>query len=134
MPAATLATRNVQAARPEHPGLLEPVCGKETSMALFHPLEEKFVVAGTREEWVKRCEEALRTAPHFQDVASSAELFRVSARYRRPPVWGDIHVTLTPEGSGSTCITARAMAFPNLFALVFSPGRRILDQFARGLH
>ena len=69
-------------------------------MALFHPLEEKFVVAGTREEWVKRCEEALRTTPYFQDVASSAELFRVSARYRRPPVWGDIHVTLTPEASG----------------------------------
>jgi hypothetical protein len=71
-------------------------------MALFHPLEEKFVVAGIREEWVKRCEEALRATPHFQDVASSAELFRVSARYRRPPVWGDVQVTLTPEGSGST--------------------------------
>jgi hypothetical protein len=36
---------------------------KETSMALFHPLEEKFVVAGTREEWVKRCEEALQATP-----------------------------------------------------------------------
>ena len=103
-------------------------------MALFHPLEEKFVVAGTREEWVKRCEEALRAAPHFQDVTSSTELFRVSARYSRPPVWGDIRVTLTPEESGSTCITARAMAFPNLFALIFTPERRILEQFARGLH
>ena len=103
-------------------------------MALFHPLEETFVVTGTREEWVKKCEEALRATPHFQDVASSAELFRVSARYRRPPVWGDIHVTLMPQGSGSTCITARAMAFPNLFALIFSPERRILDLFARGLH
>jgi len=102
-------------------------------MALFHPLEETFVVAGTREEWIKRCEEALRATPHFQDVASSGELFRVSARYRRPPVWGDIHVTLTPEGSGSTRITARAMVFPNLFSLIFSPERRILDHFARAL-
>ena len=102
-------------------------------MALFHPLEETFVVAGTREEWVKRCEEALGATPHFQDVASSGELFRLSARYRRPPVWGDIHVTLTPEGSGSTRITARAMVFPNLFSLIFSPERRILDQFARAL-
>ena len=51
-------------------------------MALFHPLEETFVVAGTREEWVKRCEEALGATPHFQDVASSGELFRLSARYR----------------------------------------------------
>jgi len=33
------------------------------------------VVAGTGEEWVKRCEEALRAIPHFQDVASSGELF-----------------------------------------------------------
>jgi hypothetical protein len=113
--------------------IVVPVSRRETSMALFHPLEETFVVGGTREEWVKRCEDALRTAPHFQDAASSAELFRVSARYRRPPVWGDIHVTLTQEGSGSTRITARAMAYPNLFTLVFSPERRILDQFARAL-
>jgi hypothetical protein len=60
---------------------------KETPLALFHPLEEKFVVAAARKEWVKRCEEALRAAPDFHHVASSAELFRVSARYRRPPVW-----------------------------------------------
>ena len=91
-------------------------------MALFHPLEEEFVVAGDREEWVKRCEEALRAAPHFHDVASSAELFRASARYSRPPVWGDIHVTLKPEGSGSTCITARAMAFPNPVRAGVQPG------------
>ena len=91
------------------------------------------MVAGTREEWVKRCGEALRATPHFQDVASSGELFRVSARYGRPPVWGDIRVTLTPEGSGSTRITARAMVSPNLFSLIFSPERRILDHFARAL-
>jgi len=70
------------------------------------------VVAGTREEWAKGCEEALRAIPHSQDAASSGKLLRVSARYRRPPVWGDIHVTLTPEGSGSARITARAMVFP----------------------
>jgi hypothetical protein len=52
----------------------------------------------------------------------------------RPPVWGDIHVTLTPEGSDSTRITTRAMVFPNLFSLIFSPERRILDHFARALH
>jgi hypothetical protein len=102
-------------------------------MALFQPLEETFVVGGTREEWVKRCEEVLRTAPHFRDVASSAELFRVAARYSRPPVWGDIRVTLTQEGSGSTRITARATAFPNLSAWIVNAKRRILDQFTRAL-
>jgi hypothetical protein len=102
-------------------------------MGLFQPLEETFVVDGTREEWVKRCEEALGTAPHFRDVASSAELFRVAARYSRPPLWGDIRVTLTQEGSGSTRITAQATAFPNLSAWIFSAKRRILDQFTRAI-
>jgi len=98
-------------------------------MAPFQPLEETFVVGGTREEWVKRCEEVLRTTPHFRDVASSYELFRVAARYSRPPLWGDIRVTLTQEGSGSTRITAQATAFPNLSAWIFSAKRKILDQF-----
>jgi hypothetical protein len=102
-------------------------------MALFQPLEETFVVGGTREEWVKRCEEALRTAPHFRDVASSYELFRVAARYSRPPLWGDIRVTLTQEGSGSTRITAQARAFPNLSAWILHAKRRILDQFTHAL-
>ena len=102
-------------------------------MALFQPLEETFVVGGTREEWVKRCEETLRTAPHFRDVAPSAEPFSVAARYSRPPLWGDIRVTLMQEGSGSTRITARATAFPNLSAWIFSAKRRILDQFTRAL-
>lgn len=56
-------------------------------MPLFHPLEESFVVAGTREEWAKMCEEALRSSSHFRDVTSSAVPFRFSARYGRPPVW-----------------------------------------------
>ena len=32
-------------------------------MALFHPLEETFVVAGTREEWIKRCFAGARQQP-----------------------------------------------------------------------
>ena len=70
-------------------------------------------------------------------IASRAHLMKATGELVKDSplraVWGDIHVTLTPEGSGSTCITARAMAFPNLFALIFSPERRILDLFARGL-
>lgn len=45
---------------------------------------------------------------------------RTGQGFSAPGCRGDIHVTLTPEGSGSTCITARAMAFPNLFAPVFT--------------
>ena len=102
-------------------------------MGLFQPLEETFVVGGTREEWVSRCEEVLRTAPHFRDVRLSSELFGVAARYSRPPLWGDIRVALTQEGSGSTRITAQVTAFPNLAALIFNAKRRILDQFTRAV-
>jgi hypothetical protein len=102
-------------------------------MALLHPIEETFVVTGTREDWAKKCEEALNVTPHFHAVASAGELFRLEAKYRRPPVWGDIRVTLTPEGPASTRITARAMALPNLFTLLFSPERRIIDHFVQAI-
>ena len=103
-------------------------------MALFHPLEEKFVVAGSREE----CGQEMRGGAAGRPAFPGRRVLRGALpRVGTVPSaagLGDIHVTLTPEGSGSTCITARAMAFPNLFALVFSPERRILDQFAGGLH
>jgi len=102
-------------------------------MGPFQPLEETFVVGGTREEWVSRCEEVLRTAPHFRDVRLSSELFGVAARYSRPPLWGDIRVALTQEGSGSTRITAQATAFPNASAWIFNAKRKILDQFTRAI-
>ncbi len=101
--------------------------------ALFHPAEETFVVAGTREEWIKKCETALRTSRDFRGIESSQALFRMKAQYRRPPVWGELTVTLAPEGADSTRITARATTAPNLFTLLFSPEHRILDDFAEAL-
>jgi hypothetical protein len=100
---------------------------------LFRPSEETFVVAGTREEWTKKCEEGLRRSPDFRGVESSESLFRIRAQYRRPPVWGELTVTLSPEGADSTRITARARTQPNLFTLLFSPEHRILDLFAEAI-
>jgi hypothetical protein len=100
---------------------------------LFHPAEESFVVAGTREEWMKKCEESLRKSPDFRSVASSPTLFRLTAQYRKPPVWGELTVTLTPEGPDSTRISARATTQPNLFTLIFSPEHRMLDDFAEAI-
>jgi hypothetical protein len=101
---------------------------------LFHPAEETFVVAGTREEWMNRCVEALRRSSDFRGVESSEKLFRITAQYRHPPVWGELTVTLTPVDADSTRISARATTQPNLFTLVFGPERRILDDFAEAIH
>lgn len=100
---------------------------------LFHPAEETFVVAGTREEWVKKCVEALQKSADFRGVETSETLFRITAVYRKPPVWGELTVTLAPEGSDSTRIAAKATTHPNLFTLVFSPEHRILDDFAQAI-
>jgi hypothetical protein len=101
--------------------------------ALFRPAEETFVVAGTREETFKKCADALRKSPDFRGIGASEALFRPKAHYRHPPVWGELAVTLTPEGADSTRITARATTQPNLFTPVFSPEHRILEDFAETL-
>jgi hypothetical protein len=107
---------------------------KEASMpVLFRPAEETFVVTGTREAWVTRCEQALRANRAFRGVETAPTLFRVTAQYRRPPVWGELTMTLTPEGTDSTRVTARAATLPNLYTLIFSPERRIVDDFAEAL-
>ena len=100
---------------------------------LFHPAEETFVVAGTREMWFKTYAEALQKNADFRGVETSPTLFRITALYRKPPIWGELTVTLAPEGSDSTRITARATTQPNLFTLLFSPEHRILDDFAQAV-
>jgi hypothetical protein len=107
---------------------------RETHMPLlFRPAEETFVVSGPREEWIKRCEQAFRTSRDFRSVEVSPTLFRLTAHYRRPPVWGELTVTLTPEGNDTTHMVARATALPKLYMLIFGPERRIVDEIAEAI-
>lgn len=75
-------------------------------------------------------------------------------KYGHAPVWGEIEVTaftrnsasddcmsrnlglvrsVAEEGSDSTRINAKATTLPNLFTLMFSPERKILDDFAQAV-
>ncbi len=102
-------------------------------MAVRKSVEDAFVVAGPRDEWLSRCREALE-AQGFTKIDVSETLFQIRANYKKATVWGDLEITLLPDGDASTKINARATAnVDNVFAAFGSPGRKILDRFKVGV-
>lgn len=101
-------------------------------MAVRKDVDESFVVNGKREDWMKKCEEAL-VNNGFKDVKLSAALFQIEANYKKATTWGVIQITLHPEGE-NTKIMAKATAnVDNVFALFKSPGKTIIEAFKKGI-
>ena len=102
-------------------------------MAIRKSVDDTFVVEGSRDEWLTRCRNTLE-AQGFTKIEASATLFQINANYKKATVWGELEVTLVPEGEESTKINARATAnVDNLFAVFGSPGRKILARFKEGI-
>jgi hypothetical protein len=99
----------------------------------FGPRSYTLVVPGTREEVLQRSCEALDAARHFSIAEVSDRNCKVKARYRVPPVWADFTVSLLPQDSDSTSITATICVLPNLFTVVTVPERRIFARFTRAM-
>jgi hypothetical protein len=98
------------------------------------PYEETFTVPGGLDEWLQECHDALEVAPHISDMKVSDGLLQVQARYRqRPGVWGRLTVTVLPDGSASTRITARATAAPTPVTAIRRPEPQIVGQLTRQL-
>ena len=101
-------------------------------MAIRKSVEDSFVVAGPRETWLAKCNQAL-IAGKFTALDVNQVLFQVKGNYKKVTVWGSIEITLAPEGN-NTRITAKAMAnVDNIFALFSSPGKKILYVFKSNL-
>jgi len=101
-------------------------------MAIRRSVEEVLVVDGVRNQWVSRCEQALRSGG-FGGVKVNTALNQVEGVYHKFFVWGEIVVTLLPEG-GNTKIVAKATAnVDNIWALFSSPTKKILQTFKAGL-
>lgn len=101
-------------------------------MAIRKTYEEKIVVAGDRSNWLIRCEQALATGG-FKKIRKNEQLFQLQADYKKLTTWGEITITLVPQGN-QTVIAARVTAnVDNIFALFKSPGKTILDAFKNGL-
>ena len=106
---------------------------QKNGVALFRPREATRVVPGTRETWLQRSCDALGAARRFSIVSVSEYEFEVKAKYRRPPVWADLTVSLLPEGTDSTRINMSVSVLPNLLTLVTRADRRVLARFTKAL-
>ncbi len=102
--------------------------------ALFPPRSYTLIVPGTREELLQRSCDALDAARHFSIAEVSDHDFEVKARYRVPPVWADLTVSLLPHGTDSTAITVTISVLPNLVTVVAVPERRIFARFTKATH
>ena len=101
-------------------------------MAIRKTLEDTFVVAGDRREWLAKCKAALE-AGGFKEIRPNETLGQIAGDYKKFTVWGSIEISLLPEGE-STKVVARATAnVDNVFALVSSPGKKILAAFKSNL-
>ena len=101
-------------------------------MAIRKTVEDAFIVAGNREQWIGRCKDAL-TNGGFTGIESNEVLGQISGNYKKLTVWGSIEITLMPEGE-NTKIVAKAMGnIDNIFALFSSPGKKMLAAFKSNL-
>ena len=97
-------------------------------MAVRKTVEDTFVVAGNREQWLAKCKDAL-AAGGFTAIQANEALGQIKGNYKKFTVWGSIEITLMPEGE-NTKIIAKAMAnVDNIFALFSSPGKKIIEAF-----
>ena len=102
---------------------------QKKGIVTFGPRSCTLIVPGTREELLQRSCDALDAARHFSIVEVSDRDFEVKARYRVPPVWADLTVSLFSHGTGSIAIRATISVLPNLFTVVTVPERRIFARF-----
>lgn len=101
-------------------------------MAVRKSAEETVVVAGDRETWMVKCRQALERSG-FSKIEAMPALFQLQGGYKKATVYGEILLTLLPEGS-STRINIKATAnMDNLFALLKSPTKEIIKKFKEGL-
>ncbi len=102
-------------------------------MAWRKSAEETLVLAGGRDEWLPKVQRTLETTG-FKKVEASQTLFQAKGNYKSMTIFGDILVTLLPEGAGHTRIQMKATAHvDNIFALFRSPTRKLLERFKAGL-
>jgi hypothetical protein len=102
---------------------------QKKGIVAFGPRSYTLLVPGTREELLQRSCDALDAARHFSIAEVSDHDFEVKARYRVPPVWADLTVSLLPQDTSSTTIKATISVLPNLFTVVTVPERRIFARF-----
>jgi hypothetical protein len=106
---------------------------QKKGIVTFGPRSYTLLVPGMREELLQETCDALDAARHFSIVEVSDRDFEVKARYRIPPVWADLTVSLFLQDTGATAIRATISVLPNLFTVVTVPERRIFARFTTAM-
>ena len=106
---------------------------QKKGIVTFGPRSYTLIVPGTREEVLQRSCDALDAARRFSIAEVSDRDFEVKARYRVPPVWADLTVSLLPQDTGSTTVRATISVLPNLFTVVTVPELRIFARFTSAM-
>lgn len=101
-------------------------------MAIRKSITEEMIVAGKREDWLNQCRRALENGG-FKRINVSEKLFQVTANYIKVTVWGEIRITLLPEGDNTRVQVIATANVDNIFALFRSPGKHIIKRFKEGL-
>ena len=101
-------------------------------MAVRKSKEETFSVKGNQEEWLKKAEQALLRG-EFTNVKTNKIINQITGDYKKLTVWGQIIVTISPEGGNVNIKAAATANADNVFALFSSPNQKILDQFKNNL-
>jgi len=95
---------------------------------------EELVLEGTREQWLDLCTQALINSG-FKKVEANNSLGQVSGNFKPiiGTLYGEIKVSLLPEGN-YTKIRIEALAnVDNEYALAKSPGARLIAKFKEAL-
>jgi hypothetical protein len=101
-------------------------------MAVRKSKQEEWVVAGSRDDWLKSCRSALQRAG-FTKVSVNQTLYQVEGNYKKFTIWGTISVTLTPAGSDTKFVATSTANVDNIFALFKNPNQTILKSFKDAL-
>ena len=101
-------------------------------MAIRQNKEEIFVVSGSLEEWLGKSEKALKQG-NFTSVAVNRTISQLTANYKKLTVWGEIVVTLLPEGDKVRIHANSNANADNIFPLLSNPNKKILSQFKNNL-
>lgn len=101
-------------------------------MAIRRSKEESYSVSGTTEDWVSKAEQALHNGG-FSNVLVNRTLNQLTADFKKFTVWGELIVTLYPEGEQVRIHAKSTANADNIFALFSSPNQKILDQFKNNL-
>lgn len=101
-------------------------------MAIRKSVEDTVVVDGARDQWIARCTKALESGG-FRDVKVNPTLNQIEGAYRSFFAWGDIAVTLLPEGDRTRIVAKATANVDNVWALFMSPTKKILTAFKDNL-